>query len=363
MAPSYCLQAYAALLLRLNQANLLLEFVRKAYECIVIFAFMQLLVFHLGGFPNLCARLRPEQCHHIIPVRWFFNPYSWAPAERFVRRTLSCVLIYVPTTMAAAVIALIAGDYRRDYVSIISKVFNAVIGASQILAMYGLVLFYHANQDALAPVRPVAKLVTIKTILIFTIWQNMIVHFLDNLGFFKGFAQRSQSHWSQEEIAEGILNVMLCVEMFLLAATHHCVFPPGEAAALQAGSTASAEAGEVQESMASSRALAGVGGGDGPANCCQAFLRFCHVFDFRDILAFYRELCKHARTKSTDNLLEAPSRCSFCCRCCHYVCCRFFQGPTSQERAQELELEEPMDRGSTAAVTGATIHVNLEDTS
>jgi hypothetical protein len=347
MAPVYCLQAYGALLLRLTWGNLLLEFGRKAYECIVIFAFVQLLVFHLGGFPCLCARLRPEDCHHLPPLRWFLNAASWTPAERFVRRTLSLVWFYVPTTMFAATCALIAGLCADAHIETISKVTNLVIGVCQCGAMYGLLTFYHANQVALAPIKPLAKLLTIKTMLLFTIWQSIIVHYLNKIGVFKPFAAHSQSHWNDAEIGEGVLNVLLIGEMVLLALSHHCVFPPGEAAAVLDSCEGGGSGGGGEEELVAC---------DGRANGCgEVLVRFCQVFNFRDIPAYDRDLREHARTVSTDNLSQARAsrRCGPCLRSHFvYICCRFLQGAPAEERAcQHAEIDIDV---STSASTGSS---------
>ena len=44
--------------------------------------------------------------------------------------------------------------------------------------MYFLVLFYLATEEELAPYRPIAKLASIKAILLFSFWQSVLIGIL-----------------------------------------------------------------------------------------------------------------------------------------------------------------------------------------
>lgn len=44
--------------------------------------------------------------------------------------------------------------------------------------MYFLVLFYLATEEELAPYRPIAKLASIKAILLFSFWQSVFIGIL-----------------------------------------------------------------------------------------------------------------------------------------------------------------------------------------
>jgi len=230
MAPSYSFPSFLALVGRLTELNLILELCRKFYEAIVIFAFTQLLVAQLGGFERLGDHLSDDDCVHLPPLRWVFDRYSWTPSTRFVRRSLSSVLQYAAVTIIVIPLSLLSALLSE---ALFQKVFvpfsTAAIGASQMLAMYGLIIFYHANQDRLAPIRPVQKLLSIKLLVIATIWQKMIIQGLARFtSIFEHLSDTSVTNWSSDQIAEGTINCLIIVEMFFLSSYHHIVFPPGE---------------------------------------------------------------------------------------------------------------------------------------
>lgn len=233
MAPGYSVSSWIALVAELGELNLVLELGRKLYECIVIFAFTQLLVAQLGGFERLGDHLTDDDCVHMPPLKWIVDKYSWTPATRFVRRSLSSVLQYAAVSLTIIPLTLISRLISHELFKIFNGLSTAVVGGSQILAMYGLIVFYHANHVTLEPIRPVQKLISIKLLLIATIWQQMIIHGLARFtNIFHDLADNSEAGFSAEQIADGVINGLIIGEMFLLSSYHHKVFPPGEDLAL-----------------------------------------------------------------------------------------------------------------------------------
>lgn len=339
MVPIYSLEAWLALTFRLTECNKVLELLRRGYECIVLFAFLQFLVFQLGGIATLSGNLRDEQCRHLPPVRWLFYELSWTPPQRFVRRTLTGVLLYVPVSLFLALFGFLAWCIQfyfphhwwlgqdKHFFQIVEPICNTTIGAFQLLAMYCLVLFCHANHSKLAPCRPVLKLISIKLMVFFTVWQSFGLHMANRLHAFRPAAHSSVSTWSERQICEGILNCLLVVEMFVLAWVHRYVFPAGEiSSAISAVGAASAASLPI--SMAMTEAVL-------PRLSC-FISAFAEVWDLSDILAFYRELRSAARTQSSDDLYglsvirteERISRTRIVRSCCRYFC-NYFGGATA----------------------------------
>jgi len=326
MVPIYSIQAWLALILELEGFNKVLEFLRKGYECIVIIAFAQLLVQQLGGIVCLCMNLGDEQCCHLPPVRWVVYRLSWTPPKRFVRRTLGGLLQYVPVSLCAATFGAVTWLWPRLFFYT-QPCCNAVICVSQAIAMYCLVVFYHANQADLAPLRPVMKLVFIKVMIFFTIWQNIGLHTANRLGAFERWSNQSKPHWTEDQLCEAIGNGLLVIEMFMLSLVHHIVYPPQETAqrasatAQRASATAQMqhERGlpssqeDLQRPLTRERCL-----------LCQRFLEVCNLSDIKEL---YRELRAMARTRSSENLTGPQSDWS---GRCSYIC-NFFRGRSPTE--------------------------------
>mmetsp|Transcript_5334 Transcript_5334/g.12846 ORF Transcript_5334/g.12846 Transcript_5334/m.12846 type:complete len:403 (+) Transcript_5334:78-1286(+) len=299
MAPFYAIQAQLALLERYEGFNTVLEFVRKLYECITLVAFLQLNILLLGGMHGVLEVLQEEQCTHLPPVRWVLPADAWKPKAVFLRWSIRSVLAYVPVTLFVWLMVSIAffafpdhaqhdakvnvlpkgQGFRHPTVwSLIQMFCVGLTNLFQCLAMYGLVVLCHAVHRVLSAYRPIQKLLCIKMLVFFTVWQAFCVHAAERLGFFDHFAAESVSGWTSRQIAEGSLNFLLCFEMMALALVHHCVYPPDQ--------------DEVLNQQA--------GFGNGRA-CRRAKL----VLDLRDIYRFYRQLMQttqaHLDRFSTDS--------------------------------------------------------------
>lgn len=83
--------------------------------------------------------------------------------------------------------------------------------------MYCLVQFYNVIKDKLAPIKPLAKFLTFKSIVFLTWWQGIIVAFLFSMGLFKGSLAK--------ELKTRIQDYIICIEMGVAAVVHLYVFP------------------------------------------------------------------------------------------------------------------------------------------
>jgi len=103
--------------------------------------------------------------------------------------------------------------YGYIYVTIITLL-------SVFVSMYFLVWFYFTMEEELKPYSPVAKFICIKAILFFAFWQGVAIA---ALAYFK-IIPESVGQWTQQHIARGLQDFIVCVEMFLLSVAHGYVF-------------------------------------------------------------------------------------------------------------------------------------------
>ena len=87
-------------------------------------------------------------------------------------------------------------------------------------AFYYLVLFYLALGEHLAPYHPIPKFLCIKAVLFLSFWQSVLIAFLAKLNIIHDVGQ-----WTQRNVATGIQNSLICMEMCLAAIAHQYAFP------------------------------------------------------------------------------------------------------------------------------------------
>lgn len=95
--------------------------------------------------------------------------------------------------------------------------------ASQIWAMYSLVMFYHALKDDLAMIRPIPKFLCIKAVVFFTFWQSVLVA---GLVHFRVIG--ATETYSSENVSTGLQDFIICIEMMLASVAHLYAFPHRE---------------------------------------------------------------------------------------------------------------------------------------
>lgn len=102
---------------------------------------------------------------------------------------------------------------------------------SQMFALYCLLLFYHALHEELYAVRPFAKFVCIKLVVFFSWFQSVSIGALVQLGRIDGIedaeAGDGDAH-SPQEVAEGIQNLLITMEMLLAALAFYTSFSVSE---------------------------------------------------------------------------------------------------------------------------------------
>ncbi|CAJ1934584.1 unnamed protein product [Cylindrotheca closterium] len=135
---------------------------------------------------------------------------------------------------------------------------------SQCWALYCLIIFYYATKNELAPIRPVGKFLAVKSLVFFTWWQSLGIAILyqmdliphyhsgvidDNNGMgtsnmpmtaeealafdehggnILDSSQQLGQEWTAEDVAKGLQDYLICVEMFAAAIVHIFVFPLSE---------------------------------------------------------------------------------------------------------------------------------------
>jgi hypothetical protein len=208
MVPIYSVESWLAL--RFKDQKIYLETAREAYEAYVIYSFFSLLLHFCGGDDYL-RRLLVEKAALTGHARSrMLPPFCWLRGWRlttgeFIYRTKLGVFQYVALRSTLAVLSLVLaeqdaygeGNWRawdRPY-----PWFVLALNASQVWAMYCLVLFYHECVDILAPLRPLPKFLVVKAVVFFSFWQGIVISGLSYAHVITGTLD-----YSQEDVAKGL---------------------------------------------------------------------------------------------------------------------------------------------------------------
>lgn len=256
MVPIYGANAWFAL--RFPKAAIYLDTIRECYEAYVIYNFMAYLLQYLNNEHHFDDFEHKDPVAHICPLCWL---PPWKINRHFIQRCKHGALQYTiirPLTTIIALACEMGGKYHEgnfdfktawSYLVIINNI-------SQIWAMYSLVLFYKAMKTELAPINPVPKFLCVKFVVFFCFWQSLGIAILVKLDVIPSGGTWDFYH-SIGEIATGLQDFMICVEMFIAAIAHYYSF---------------SHKPYIIESE------------DGPrqSNCCEAFLSMWDVSDMKD---------------------------------------------------------------------------------
>jgi len=88
--------------------------------------------------------------------------------------------------------------------------------------MYCLVLFYKATHEELKSIKPFGKFLCIKLVVFASFWQGVLIAILVKVGIIS--SKHSWDFYTVEDVANGIQNFIVCIEMFIFAIAHYYVF-------------------------------------------------------------------------------------------------------------------------------------------
>eukprot|EP00051_Salpingoeca_urceolata_P013333 m.167184 g.167184 ORF g.167184 m.167184 type:complete len:413 (+) comp17765_c0_seq4:315-1553(+) len=223
MVPIYAINSWLAL--RFDGAAIYLDTVRECYEAYVIynfFAFLMEFLHQRPGFEQQLAQ-RPKK-PHMFPL-CCVTP--WTMGRPFLRKCRHGVVSYVivrPLCTAIALISELLDGYGEGEIDFSKTWIYTVIitNFSQAWAMYCLILLYVALKPDLKPIKPLPKFMTIKAVVFFSFWQSVLIAVLVHTGAIKN--KETWTHYTQQSVAAGLQDFLVCVEMFIAAVGHHYIF-------------------------------------------------------------------------------------------------------------------------------------------
>ncbi|XP_047342070.1 protein LAZ1 homolog 1 [Impatiens glandulifera] len=235
MVPVYALESYLSLVN--SNAAFNYEIIRDCYEAFALYCFERYLIACLGGedktiefmeslaytasnVPLLEETYAYGVVEHPFPLNCLLR--DWHLGSDFYQAVKIGIVQYMLLKMICAMFAMIFQlfgvygegkfDWRYAY-----PYLAVVLNFSQTWALYCLVQFYSVIKHKLAPIKPLAKFLTFKSIVFLTWWQGIAVAFLFSIGAFRGALA--------QELKTRIQDYIICIEMGIAAIVHLYVFP------------------------------------------------------------------------------------------------------------------------------------------
>uniref|UniRef100_A0A6I8QWB6 Transmembrane protein 184C n=1 Tax=Xenopus tropicalis TaxID=8364 RepID=A0A6I8QWB6_XENTR len=197
MVPIYSVDSWIAL--KYPDIAIYVDTCRECYEAYVIYNFMIFLLNYLTNrCPNLALVLEAKDQQRHLPPLCCCPP--WAMGE----------------------ICQLTGVYGEGDFSVKNAWTYLVIinNVSQVFAMYCLVLFYKVLKEELNPIQPVGKFLCVKMVVFVSFWQAVFIAILVKAGVISNTWE-----WKKvQDVATGLQDFIICVEMFLAAVAHHFSF-------------------------------------------------------------------------------------------------------------------------------------------
>jgi len=233
MVPIYAVQSWLSL--RFHHARIYIDTIRDLYEAFVIASFVYYLIELLGGEEAMVSILRQKVRddpslarhlgHHAFPLSLVLEP--WQLGVEFMLQCKHGVLQYVVAKAGFTILTYIfqsMGMYREgEFVWTSPYPYLAfLMNISVMYALYCLVKLFHAVQDELIyPINwhPLGKFLCVKGVVFFTWWQSVLIFYLKAHGVIDDVGS-----WTGDEVANGLIDYCICVEMVGFAIAHSFTF-------------------------------------------------------------------------------------------------------------------------------------------
>jgi len=222
MVPLFAVDSFVGLL-EIQAAEwvvMILDSVKECYEAWVIYSFLELMYSYLGVDPlqSVPKHLQGRHIHQNFPFNLFMRDMhldNTTAARLKLWTTQFMVLRPILSVLSVLLQVFELYDTFSFYI-------NIVLNFSVTLAVYALMLFYHAFAEELSEHRPLAKFLCIKGVVFFAFWQGVVLEILVWMGIVH------EGHWyTTLQVSYAIQNFLVCVEMGLIfAGAHAYAFSP-----------------------------------------------------------------------------------------------------------------------------------------
>ncbi|KAA0194935.1 hypothetical protein FBUS_07430 [Fasciolopsis buskii] len=222
IVPAYAVYSFTSLMLALH-AKMNSTYVEPIHDIAeAIYCFLALCYQYLGGEGSIMLELNGKTIGFFYGTCCFAGkPYTIL----FLRFCKVATLQYTfikPFTSILSIVLLVVKRYTvGDFSPTSGYLYLFLINNLTVtLALYGLLLFYFATREQLRPFSPILKFATIKAIIFFSFWQDVLFSILKWTHMIHGTGE-----FSAVLITAACKNVLICFELVLTAIALRYAFP------------------------------------------------------------------------------------------------------------------------------------------
>lgn len=226
MVPIYAIDSFIALM-EYEYGNVV-ALVRDTYEAYVIYQFYYLLMDYLNGEDNVVSMWQQHQqtpepvMEHLFPLSLCCKPIVLSHRTLSIWKTCLVQYMVLNPLLTMITLPLFFADVYHDGAFEIGDAypyFAAIRFWSVTFAFTSLVYFFFATKDFMPQHNPMPKFAAIKIVVFLSFWQSIL---LAGLNHFHVIPHTDL--WTSDEVATGLQNFIVCVEMYLVALAHRWVF-------------------------------------------------------------------------------------------------------------------------------------------
>ncbi|KAK7202306.1 f2o10.10 protein-like protein [Novymonas esmeraldas] len=205
-----------------------LNLIRDTYESYVIYAFFQLMMALMGGIDTVYRTLMIEDRP---PVRQVF-PFCYLEPIRvtptFVQNCRLCLFQFMLLKPLITIIVVILSAYDAMGTSMFDVTKGTfwtylVYNISITVAFTALLYFYVGLKDLMEGRNALLKFLCVKAVVFLSFWQGLLIQVISAAGLLPTF-----SYWKAEDTPTALQDLLICVEMMLIAFAHKYCFGSDE---------------------------------------------------------------------------------------------------------------------------------------
>ncbi|CAH8648558.1 unnamed protein product [Heterobilharzia americana] len=226
LVPAYAVYSFLSIMLAIHAMldSIYVDFIHDIAEAFAIYSFLALCYQYLRGEGNIMLELTGKTIKFSIlygTCCFAGKPYTILFLRFCKIATLQYTLIK-PLTSFTSMILMATKKYTVGDFSLTSGYLYLFLinNITVTLAVYGLLLFYFATREQLKPFSPLLKFATIKSIIFFSFWQDVLFSILE-----WSHVITMTNGYSATLIAGIYKNVLICIELVIVAVALRHAFP------------------------------------------------------------------------------------------------------------------------------------------
>jgi len=202
----------------------LLDSIKECYEAFVIYSFLKLMYSYMdvSTTKEVPKKLLDRHIHHTFPFNFFMKDMKMDKMTLQKLQNWTTQFVYIRPVLS--ILSIFLEIYFENWYNILYVPLNIILNISVTMAVYSLMLFYHAFAEDLKEHHPLAQFLCIKGVVFFAFWQGII---LEILVYFQII--RSEHWYNANQISYAIQNLLVCIEMgFIFTFAHMYAFSAKE---------------------------------------------------------------------------------------------------------------------------------------